>query len=284
MAPSAFVWAERPSSGDCDYGRQAVVQAAPASAQAKGKGLVIWDECHILGSEQNYNTALKAPGYFTLGLSAPSRPDGSGYTIPWLTGPLAYVADRNFETALVRTIRVAQGSRVKRHKDLPGREAHITDAAEHEPRNDRLLTAICQLAATGRKMLVLSDRKERVRLLANALGDCEVDVAHIVGETKRAERATVRHKQVAVVIYSIIDKGYNDPDLNTIVFATPRARITQAVGRILRSWERPEGTHLPLIVDVVDTLAGMARTRAAYYDDYSYDVKPWRATEFKAHA
>ena len=41
-------------------------------------------------------------------------------------------------------------------------------------------------------------------------------------------------KKIIIATYHIASEGYDNPDLDTLIFATPKSNIEQAIGRILR--------------------------------------------------
>jgi hypothetical protein len=64
----------------------------------------------------------------------------------------------------------------------------------------------------------------------------------------------------------------NIRDLNTVLLATPKSRIEQAVGRIFRL-KKEERTFAPVIYDVVDShgcLQGQAKKRMSFYKQCGY--------------
>jgi hypothetical protein len=64
-------------------------------------------------------------------------------------------------------------------------------------------------------------------------------------------------------------------DLNTVILATPKSRIEQAVGRIFRL-KKEERVFHPVIYDVRDThdaLQGQYRKRMAFYKQCGYSIK-----------
>jgi superfamily II DNA or RNA helicase len=72
-------------------------------------------------------------------------------------------------------------------------------------------------------------------------------------------------------------EGMDIPKLNTIILASPKSDIVQAVGRILR--EKPnERTHKPLIVDILDTHENFSvfqrqyKKRLSHYQKMDYSI------------
>ena len=87
-------------------------------------------------------------------------------------------------------------------------------------------------------------------------------------------------KSVLLATYAMAAEGLDIPSLTTLVLATPRTDIVQAVGRILRSKH-----ERPLIIDIVDphpTLQRQWAKRKKYYSQNKYkvmrlDSDSWRA-------
>ena len=46
-------------------------------------------------------------------------------------------------------------------------------------------------------------------------------------------------------------EGYDNPDLDTLILASPKGNVEQAVGRILRK----KNENLPLVIDINDTIS-----------------------------
>jgi superfamily II DNA or RNA helicase len=81
-----------------------------------------------------------------------------------------------------------------------------------------------------------------------------------------------QERQVLFATYEMVNEGFDLPKLNTLVMATPRSKIEQAVGRILRA--RSEAAP-PLIVDVVDALPvfkNQSAKRNTWYRGRGYKI------------
>jgi superfamily II DNA or RNA helicase len=71
-------------------------------------------------------------------------------------------------------------------------------------------------------------------------------------------------------------EGFNVPTLNTVLLATPKSAVEQAIGRVLR--QRPEERKVaPLICDVLDSpfaeCHGQWRKRAKLYKSCGYKIR-----------
>jgi len=70
----------------------------------------------------------------------------------------------------------------------------------------------------------------------------------------------------------MVSEGFDVDRLDTLIFATPKVSIEQAVGRILR---KQNYTYNPLVIDIVDKLnvfknQGYARKR--FYNKNNYNI------------
>ena len=69
-------------------------------------------------------------------------------------------------------------------------------------------------------------------------------------------------------------EGMNIRDLNTVILATPKSRIEQAVGRIFRL-KKEERTFHPIIFDVLDShdiLYPQYKKRVQFYEQCGYKI------------
>ena len=113
--------------------------------------------------------------------------------------------------------------------------------------------------------------QQSVQRAPAALGTA--DSGLLVGPTPMAERAAQSARPVLCATYPMCKQGFDMPELDTLVMATPVTSLEQIVGRILRAHPRKQQ---PLVVDVVDPFsifAGEARKRRRYYDEERYEVQ-----------
>jgi superfamily II DNA or RNA helicase len=144
-----------------------------------------------------------------------------------------------------------------------------------------------------RKILVLSERKillENLEILLGALAKPPT-VGYYVGGMKQEDLdATAAHSQVVLATYAMANEGLNIKTLNAVILASPRKKVEQSTGRILRM--RPEERSIdPLIVDIIDpheTYKRQWKVRQSYYKQCGYDIqeegRPTRKVEIPANA
>jgi hypothetical protein len=92
-------------------------------------------------------------------------------------------------------------------------------------------------------------------------------------EEKREEGA--RTSQVLLGTYAMASEAMNIKTLNTMIMVSPRKKIEQSTGRILRV-QKDARTVAPLIVDIIDShsvFQGQWMKRKAYYKKCAYKIQ-----------
>jgi superfamily II DNA or RNA helicase len=132
-------------------------------------------------------------------------------------------------------------------------------------------------AATGHKVLVVSDRVAFLKACANLCGDKAVS---ITGDMEFSEREKVmnqvkKDKNILFGTQSIFSEGISLNDLSCLVLGTPinnEPLLTQLIGRVIRE---KEGKQQPVVVDIHlkgKTAARQANARLGYYMKQDYEV------------
>ena len=263
-------------------------------------GLIICDECHHYASKWFSNTISKLGGKYTLGLSATLyRNDGLIKVVHWYLGEVAYKEKIKTNNQVVVKL-LNFSSKHKKFKEitsrvnginLPNCTKMLNNLVENKERDIILINTINELRQQpGRKILVLSGRKSShlpnlkkeidafidLDLNSGKLLPGECNTYYYTGDCKQSERFEAeKNADIIFATYHMAQEGLDIPRLNTVVFATPKKDIVQAVGRILRK-ELQNGDIRPLIVDIVDNLTvftKQANVREKFYvqSDYKLD-------------
>jgi superfamily II DNA or RNA helicase len=77
--------------------------------------------------------------------------------------------------------------------------------------------------------------------------------------------------RIIIATYQMASEGYDNPGLDTLVLASPKCNVEQAVGRILRK----KNENLPLVIDVNDTISvfnNWHRKRLSLYKSKNFKV------------
>ena len=101
-------------------------------------------------------------------------------------------------------------------------------------------------------------------------------MSYYVGGMKEEEReAGAKVARVLLASYAMASEAMNIKHLNCVVLASPRKKVEQSTGRILRV-QKDQREVNPLIVDIVDSHSmyqGQWRKRAAYYKKCAYRIQ-----------
>lgn len=259
-----------------------------------GYGLAIFDECHKLGAPHFSKALGKVQPPCLLGLSAtPTREDGLTFVFEsYLGKPVHWDKTREPDpTVQVRGIHFETNDAEFREvptnwKGEPILARLLSKLVEHPARTLKVIELTRQLAADPlRKILILSERKillENIELAIREEG--KYTVGYYVGGMKQCDLdATATGCQIILATYAMANEGLNIKTLNSVILASPRKRVEQSTGRILRM--RPEERNVePMIVDVVDPHDNYRRQwklRLSYYRKCGYNIQEEGRTTFK---
>lgn len=231
-------------------------------------GLTIIDETHHICTRTfsrifgRFNTA------YVLGLSATlERKDGLTHVIHYFLGDVGFFTERkNQKNVSVKTLKLTH------HEPFPvntcdkaNMSEAITMLTTMGRRNDLILNTVNEIEA-GRKMLILSDRRDHCVWLQHTLQQRGLDTGLYMGGMKADQLKESETKAIIVGTYSLAHEGLDIPALDCIFLATPKSNIIQAVGRILRETQGKQNE--PLVIDLVDLWGpfnNQYKKRKAYY-------------------
>ena len=219
-------------------------------------GQLIVDECHHIAAKVFSGAMFKIPTLYTLGLSAtPDRKDGLKNVIHWFLGPTVLTMQNLTENDVevhTHDIELDYPEEVYKKNNKICLASMITNLAELKPRNDILCNKIIDIVERSdgdqRKILVLSDRTRLLKSLKMLLNKEGCSAELYIGGMKEDKLRIAEEATVILSTYSMTAEGFDNPRLNTLVFATPKTDIEQAVGRILRKKHEIN----PIIVDFID--------------------------------
>ena len=251
-----------------------------------GFGLAIFDEAHHLGAEHFSQTLQRIQCKAMLGLTAtPQRTDGLSKVFEWFLGPIVFQISKRDEDETVRVEAMRFASDNPAYATPPTnwrgeiiRARLLNQIAEFRPRTEALLNWIHEVLQTeGRKLLILSDRREHLMAFEEGIKKRGwPSVGYYVGGMKQVDLDKSAQAQVILGTFAMAAEGMNIPTLNAVLLATPKSSVEQSIGRILR--QRPEERAVaPLIMDVLDTAFmecyGQWNKRKRTYKDCGYKVR-----------
>ena len=247
-------------------------------------GLVIIDESHHM-SAPVFSRALRALSCkHVLGLSAtPERKDGMTRLLYYSMGQISHRIERSPEHALVSCILFE--SRHKRKEIIQGGKVSLplmlNVLAKDRERNLVIARHIVRLMLLGRAIIVLSDRISQLQDVLEqivTLGGEKEDTSFYVGSTPSSQRAIATEKQCILSTYSMAKEGLDIPRLDTLILASPKGDVVQAIGRIQR---KCQGKATPLVIDVVDTFSvfeALRWKRWNYYKKQGFSCQTYSST------
>ena len=137
----------------------------------------------------------------------------------------------------------------------------------------------------GRKILLLSDRKNHLGILKEEFEkyrkfhtDFPIDytVGYYLGGMKQAELEKTEKDTIILGTFAMASEGFDCREpLDTIVLASPKSNIEQAVGRILRQ-EARDRKFTPLVIDLIDEFSMFPKQglkRIKFYQRNKYNMR-----------
>ena len=248
-----------------------------------GFGVSIYDECHHMAAEYFSKALMSIQTKYRLGLSAtPNRMDGLEQVFLWNIGDICYqlkIREAD-ETVEVRVIKFTSAD--EEYADVPldvrgkiNRAKLCNQLAEYRPRTQSISIELIDALKEGRKLLVLSDRREHLAMFEIEFKQHGFDsIGYYVGGMTTSDRETSATRQIILATFQLASEGMNIKDLNTAALTTPHSNIEQAVGRIFRL-KKEERVFPPVIYDVLDTHACLYpqyKKRMAFYKQCKYRV------------
>jgi superfamily II DNA or RNA helicase len=244
-------------------------------------GLVIFDEAHHAPS-QYFSKALPLISCkLTIGLSAtPKRSDKLEKVLYWYFGNIMYQTKMEQNNkVLVNIINYKiEHPNFKEYKLYTGdvnRPKTINKIVEIEQRNQYIVDMMKEvLIEDARKIIVLSDRVEHLKILKKILDDLNITTSdYYIGGMKQKALKIAETAQVIFATYSMASEALDIPDLNTLFMVTSRREVEQSVGRILR---KINPNVRPLIYDFTDLLPSFisqGENRKKLYNKMGFEIK-----------
>ena len=264
---------------------QTLVQRDFPQGTFKDFGFTIFDECHHLGAAHFSRALLKVQTKHMLGLSAtPVRDDGLTKVFEWFLGkPVYWEKTREPDPHVVVRLEqfTTEDSKYNEvptdYKGEPILARLLTRIVECEERNKHIAKLIQEIAEDPkRRILVLSERIGHLETIEQLLKETGFTMSYYVGGMKEEERESgAKEAKILLASYAMASEAMNIKHLNCVVLASPRKKVEQSTGRILRVQKHQREVN-PLIVDIVDShgmYQGQWRKRAAYYKKCAYRIQ-----------
>jgi len=252
-------------------------------------GLTIVDEVHHISSEVFSRSLCKIVTKYTLGLSATmQRKDGLTKVFKMFLGDILHKEKRSKEhTVLVKSIRYISDdddfNEVEYdYRGNPKFSTMISKLCNFNPRSEFILEVIKKerLRDPTQQIIILAHNKSLLSYLYDAVSHRNMaTVGYYLGGMKEADLKASETKEVIIATYAMAAEALDIKSLTTLILATPKTDVVQAVGRILR-----QKGHQPVVLDIVDTHEPFLRQwakRKSYYCKEGYKIIMSNTTDYK---
>lgn len=243
-------------------------------------GLTIVDECHHISSEVFCRSLQKIITRYTLGLSATmQRKDGLTKVFKMFLGEIVYSEEReSTDSVLVKAIQFVTDDKEFNemcydYRGSPAYSTMISKLCAFNNRSEFILKVLSKELAIApeQQIMVLAHNKNILTYLHDAIAHRQIaTVGYYVGGMKEPALKKSETCQIIIATYAMASEALDIKTLTTLVLATPKTDIVQAVGRILRvKHERP------LVIDIVDShdvFLSQWQKRRKYYMSNNYKV------------
>jgi superfamily II DNA or RNA helicase len=242
-------------------------------------GFTIIDETHHIAAEVFSNALFHLVTPYMLGLSATmERKDGLTKVFKLFLGEIAYSAQRERTTVFIHKVAYSTDNKefnevIRNFRGDTNYTCMIKKISEFNPRKDcilNLLTILLPLSTTN-QVMILAHTKALLNYLYDAIEHRNLaSVGYYIGGMKQTALKESETKKIILATYAMAEEALDIKSLSTLILATPKTDVTQAVGRILRIKHA-----MPLVIDIVDshpTFENQWKKRRAYYNSQSYTI------------
>ncbi len=241
----------------------------------------IVSNCHHISAEIFVRSLQKIVTRYTLGLSATmNRKDGLTKVFKMFLGDIIHKEKREQDTiVVVKAIeyKVVDEDFNRMEYDYRGNPKYstmISKLCTFNPRSEYILYVITNELKlnTKQQFIVLAHNKNLLVYLFKAIEHRKIaTVGYYVGGMKQPDLKLSETKQIIIATYSMAAEALDIKTLTTLVLATPKTDVEQAVGRILRVKHSS-----PLIIDIIDqhdTFKKQWAKRRIFYHKNNYKIK-----------
>lgn len=226
-------------------------------------GFTIYDEVHRLGADKFSQVAKMFHDKYRLGLSAtPNRKDRLDKVFKFHIGNIVstYISlPINPRIVIVKSPYEIYDIQEYSHW---AHNRFLQSIVNNKKRNLLIAKIVEKCKAEGRKTLILTDRLQHVRYLRRMFPEAGI----ITGSEKDFER----NNDILIGTYGACGEGFDMPELEALILATPRSDVRQAVGRITRAKETP------IVFDIFDMYSSYAlsllQKRLNYYKSMNLEI------------
>ncbi|RPF82525.1 MAG: DEAD/DEAH box helicase [Rhodothermaceae bacterium TMED105] len=243
-------------------------------------GLVVCDEAHHLAAPIMSMAMLCFRSAKLMALTATKeRSDGLTRLLHWSLGPEGYRAERKLNGAKVTLVEYEGAAIEKVTRDgRPLVAVMINHLSAHAQRNCFIARKAFDMYTNGRTVIILSHRCAQLKTLHSLLMSepymiPEENVGRLEASQNDALRAVQLSRRILLCSYNMADEGLDKKELDTLIMATPKSKVEQCIGRILRQCDDKQ---FPLVVDIADEgfyYGRLREHRLNFYRKNKYDTQ-----------
>lgn len=265
---------------------QTLFRDADADERLAGYGQVIVDECHHVPAFSFERVLKSVKARFVVGLTAtPRRRDGHHAICEMQLGPVAFAFDAKAEATarpFEHTLIPRETGFLASKPDLTIQEVYRGLAGDHA-RNDMIVRDVAHALAENRVPLVLTERKDHLKCLADLLRGVSRHVIVLRGgmvakvsraAAERLVRQSDSGERVIVATGRYVGEGFDDARLDTLFLTMPvswKGTLVQYAGRLHRLHPAKREVRIYDYVDVqVPMLSRMFEKRLRGYRSLGY--------------
>ena len=89
---------------------------------------------------------------------------------------------------------------------------------------------------------------------------------------KQEDLKKSENNQILLGTYSMSSEGMDIPELNSVVFASPKSDIIQSIGRILRKQHPETPVAWDIVDDGIQIFKNQYKKRQSYYKKMKYNI------------
>ena len=241
-------------------------------------GMTIIDECHRIPCKVFSKALFKINCKYMLGLSAtPNRKDGLTKILKWHIGDILYAdkkighkLDVKVERYILNSTNEAYLEEAFTYRGNANRSKMLNNITQYMNRTNMIIKCI-EKYTKGRNILVLSSRLQHLKDIYNIV-NTKIKTGYYIGGMKQDKLKQTEVCDLILGSYPMAEEGMDIKTLDTIILASPKTDIEQAVGRILRKHHEHNN---PLIIDFVDNysvFSNQSKKRLNYYRSKKYNI------------
>ena len=243
-------------------------------------GLTIIDEVHHISSEVFSGALFKIVTKYMLGLSATmNRKDGTTDVFKMFLGEVIYKGEREDKhDVIVRGITYEVddpefNTVVTDYKGNVQYSSMISKLCAYNRRSEFILNVVADMVKENpdQQIMIIAHNRCILTYFYDAIIHRNIaTVGYYVGGMKEAALKDSESKKIILATYSMAAEALDIKTLTTLVMATPKTDIEQAVGRILR-----EKHSQPIVVDIIDShqpFQNQWTKRKVFYKKQNYKI------------